>query len=54
MVYPQKKALNRAQLLKKYWKQGSKYHAGASDFISNYENQYVVIKYGGFSLSKKN
>ena len=53
MVTPEKKALNRAKLLKKYWKQGSKYHAGASDFISNYENQYVVIKYGGFSLSKK-
>ena len=53
MVTPEKKALNRAQLLKKYWKQGSKYHLGAKDFISNYENQYVVIKYGGFSLSKK-
>ena len=48
-----RKKLNRAQLLKKYWKQGSKYHLGAKDFISNYENQYVVIKYGGFSLSKK-
>jgi acetylglutamate kinase len=53
MVTPEKKALNRAKLLKKYWKQGSKYHLGAKDFISNYENQYVVIKYGGFSLSKK-
>ena len=41
MVTPEKKALNRAQLLKKYWKQGSKYHLGAKDFISNYENQYV-------------
>ena len=50
MVIPEKKALNRAQLLKKYWKQGSKYHLGAKDFISNYENQYVVIKYGGFSI----
>jgi len=53
MVTPEKKALNRAKLLKKYWKQGSKYHLGATDFISHYENQYVVIKYGGFSLSKK-
>ena len=53
MVTPEKKALKRAQLLKKYWKQGSKYHLGAADFISNYENQYVVIKYGGFSLSRK-
>ena len=53
MVVLEKRALDRAQLLKKYWKQGSKYHLGAANFISNYENQYVVIKYGGFSLSKK-
>ena len=53
MVVLKKRALDRAQLLKKYWKQGSKYHSGAANFISNYENQYVVIKYGGFSLSKK-
>ena len=53
MVVLKKRALKRAQLLKKYWKQGSKYHTGAENFISNYENQYVVIKYGGFSLSKK-
>ena len=53
MVVLKKRALDRAQLLKKYWKQGSKYHLGATNFISNYENQYVVIKYGGFSLSKK-
>ena len=53
MVVLKKRALDRAQLLKKYWKQGSRYHSGAENFISNYENQYVVIKYGGFSLSKK-
>ena len=53
MVVLKKRALDRAQLLKKYWKQGSKYHLGAANFISKYENQYVVIKYGGFSLSKK-
>ena len=53
MVVLKKRAQDRAQLLKKYWKQGSRYHSGAENFISNYENQYVVIKYGGFSLSKK-
>ena len=53
MAVFKKRALGRAQLLKKYWKQGFKYHSGAENFISNYENQYVVIKYGGFSLSKK-
>ena len=53
MVVLKKRALGRAQLLKKYWKQGSRYHSGAENFISNYENQYDVIKYGGFSLNKK-
>jgi len=53
MLASKKRAQNRAQLLKKYWKKGSKYHSGAENFISKYENQYVVIKYGGFSLSKK-
>ena len=43
----------RTELLKRYWRSGKEYYKKSSEFISNYENQIVVIKYGGFSLKKK-
>ena len=43
----------RTNLLKRYWRNGKEYHKKSSEFISNYEDQIVVIKYGGFSLKKK-
>tara|TARA_Y200000002_G_C22649253_1_gene650593 strand:+ start:651 stop:1541 length:891 start_codon:yes stop_codon:yes gene_type:complete len=53
MILKKKQAHDRAKLLKRYWKKGIQYHSKSHEFISDYKNQYVVIKYGGFSLKKK-
>ena len=43
MVVLKKRAQDRAQLLKKYWKQGSRYHSGAENFISKISRSFEEI-----------
>jgi acetylglutamate kinase len=40
------------QLLAKYWATGKKFHAKTSSFIKKYNNKIIVIKYGGYALTK--
>lgn len=39
-------------LLAKYWATGKKFHAKTSSFIKKYNNKIIVIKYGGYALTK--
>ena len=36
----------------KYWATGKKFHAKTSSFIKKYNNKIIVIKYGGYALTK--
>ena len=40
------------QLLAKYWATGKKFHAKTLSFIKKYKNKIIVIKYGGYALTK--
>ena len=40
------------QLLAKYWATGKKFHAKTSSFVKKYNNKIIVIKYGGYALTK--
>ena len=40
------------QLLAKYWATGKKFHAKTLSFIKKYNNKIIVIKYGGYALTK--
>ena len=48
----QNKQPESKQLLAKYWATGKKFHAKTSSFIKKYNNKIVVIKYGGYALTK--
>ena len=52
MATLQKKVLSREQVLKQYWAKGKRYHIKSDTFISKYQNKIVVIKYGGYALTK--
>ena len=48
----QNKQPESKQLLAKYWATGKKFHAKTSSFIKKYSNKIIVIKYGGYALTK--
>ena len=48
----QNKQPESKQLLAKYWATGKKFHANTSSFIKKYNNKIIVIKYGGYALTK--
>ena len=48
----QNKQPESRQLLAKYWATGKKFHAKTSSFIKKYNNKIIVIKYGGYALTK--
>ena len=48
----QNKQPESKQLLAKYWATGKKFHAKTSSFIKKYKNKIIVIKYGGYALTK--
>mgnify|MGYP003310758895 FL=1 len=48
----QNKQPESKQLLVKYWATGKKFHAKTSSFIKKYNNKIIVIKYGGYALTK--
>ena len=48
----QNKQPESKQLLAKYWATGKKFHAKTSSFIKKYNNKLIVIKYGGYALTK--
>ena len=41
-----------SKLLQKYWPSGKKYFEGTDQFIKRYKNRIIVIKYGGYALTK--
>ena len=48
----QNKQPESKQLLAKYWATGKKFHAKTLSFIKKYKNKIIVIKYGGYALTK--
>lgn len=48
----QNKQPESKQLLAKYWATGKKFHAKTSSFVKKYNNKIIVIKYGGYALTK--
>ncbi len=46
------KVLLKEQLLKRFWSKGKRYHSQSESFISKYKNKIIVIKYGGYALTK--
>ena len=48
----QNKQPESKQLLAKYWATGKTFHAKTSSFIKKYNNKIIVIKYGGYALTK--
>ena len=48
----QNKQPESKQLLAKYWATGKKFHDKTSSFIKKYNNKIIVIKYGGYALTK--
>ena len=48
----QNKQPESKQLLEKYWATGKKFHAKTLSFIKKYNNKIIVIKYGGYALTK--
>ena len=48
----QNKQPESRQLLAKYWATGRKFHAKTLSFIKKYKNKIIVIKYGGYALTK--
>ena len=41
-----------SKLLQKYWPSGKKYFKSTDQFIKRYKNRIIVIKYGGYALTK--
>ena len=48
----QNKQPESKQLLSKYWATCKKFHAKTLSFIKKYKNKIIVIKYGGYALTK--
>ena len=48
----QNKQPESKQLLAKYWATGKRFHAKTLSFIKKYNNKIIVIKYGGYALTK--
>ena len=48
----QKNVGEGTQLLQKYWISGKKYFGKTDQFIKRYKNKIIVIKYGGYALTK--
>ena len=46
------KVLLKERLLKRFWSKGKEYHAQSDSFISKYKDKIIVIKYGGYALTK--
>jgi len=46
------KVLSKEQLLKRFWSKGKRYHSHSDRFISKYKDKIIVIKYGGYALTK--
>tara|TARA_B100001778_G_C18489217_1_gene584255 strand:+ start:96 stop:989 length:894 start_codon:yes stop_codon:yes gene_type:complete len=46
------KVLLKERLLKKFWSKGKEYHTQSGSFISKYKDKIIVIKYGGYALTK--
>ncbi len=46
--------LNLNKLLSTYWAAGKKFHSSSINFIKRYQNKIIVIKYGGYALTKNN
>ena len=40
--------------LSKYWPTGKNFHSSSISFIKRYQNKIIVIKYGGYALTKNN
>ena len=40
--------------LSKYWPAGKIFHSSSISFIKRYQNKIIVIKYGGYALTKNN
>ena len=52
MITSNQKVLSKEQLLRKLWPKGKKFHIQSDSFISKYQNKIIVIKYGGYALTK--
>mgnify|MGYP003316885000 CR=1 FL=1 len=48
----QKNVGEGTQLLQKYWISGKKHFGKTDQFIKRYKNKIIVIKYGGYALTK--
>ena len=48
----QNKQPESKELLEKYWISGKKFHTKTFSFIKKYQNKIIVIKYGGYALTK--
>ena len=46
------KVLLKERLLKRFWSKGKEYYAQSDSFISKYKDKIIVIKYGGYALTK--
>ena len=46
--------LNLNKLLSTFWPTGRKFHSSSINFIKRYQNKIIVIKYGGYALTKNN
>ena len=46
--------LNFNKLLSTFWPAGKKFHSSSINFIKRYQNKIIVIKYGGYALTKNN
>ena len=46
--------LNLNKLLSIFWPAGKKFHSSSINFIKRYQNKIIVIKYGGYALTKIN
>ena len=46
--------LNLNKLLSTFWPAGKKFHSSSINFIKRYQNKIIVIKYGGYALTKNN
>ena len=45
---------NLNKLLSTFWPAGKKFHSSSINFIKRYQNKIIVIKYGGYALTKNN
>ena len=44
--------LNLNKLLSTFWPAGKKFHSSSINFIKRYQNKIIVIKYGGYALTR--